>query len=153
MTIFLKRQTGIVGALWFGSFPVALVWFEGRKLQFPTAWITNIKYPCKKLRNSLLTSVENFLILGERSQNIQETRRELHISPNENVNSRRQNYVQHSVGSFFSTPCILNMRKWLSHMTQKCEKQGCIFFPKIEFFINHYLKALSFLWSEMPISG
>ena len=31
--------------------------------------------------------------------------------------------------------------------------QGCIFFPKIEFFINHYLEALSFLWSEMPISG
>ena len=23
--------------------------------------------------------------------------------------------------------------------------QGCIFFPKIEFFINHYLEALSFL--------
>ena len=23
--------------------------------------------------------------------------------------------------------------------------QGCIFFPKIEFFINHYLAALSFL--------
>ena len=22
--------------------------------------------------------------------------------------------------------------------------QGCIFFPKIEFFINHYLEALSF---------
>ena len=31
--------------------------------------------------------------------------------------------------------------------------QGCIFFPKIEFFINHYLVALSFVWSEMPISG
>ena len=32
-------------------------------------------------------------------------------------------------------------------------EQGCIFFPKIEFFINHYLEALSFLWSEMAISG
>ena len=37
----------------------------------------------------------------------------------------------------------------ISHITD----QGCIFFPKIEFFINHYLEALSFLWSEMPISG
>ena len=32
-------------------------------------------------------------------------------------------------------------------------EQGCILFPKIEFFINHNLEALSFLWSEMPILG
>ena len=28
-----------------------------------------------------------------------------------------------------------------------------VYSSKIEFFINHYLDALSFLWSEMPISG
>ena len=31
--------------------------------------------------------------------------------------------------------------------------QGCTLFPKIEFFLNHYLESLSFLWSEMAISG
>ena len=38
-------------------------------------------------------------------------------------------------------------------ITEYRSPQGCIFFPKIEFFINHYLEALSFLWSEMAISG
>ena len=31
------------------------------------------------------------------------------------------------------------------HNIAHCLDQGCIFFPKIEFFINDYLEALSFL--------
>ena len=69
---------------------------------------------------------------------------ELHVAENSNMREQKMKKfsrtdtlaeVQNVIKELFGIPALEETRLWY-----KYNSQGCIFFPKIEFFINHYLE-------------